>query len=419
MKHVPIVILGGGIAGLGASLRARELGEEAIIFEAGSSAGGLLDNFTIEGFRFDNAVHLSFATEPIVRNIFDQTPYYTHPSDSRCFDDGIWLKHPVQNNLYPLDVNTKINYIKSFLSRPDISNPDNYEDWLISQYGEKIANHYPIAYTKKYWDTLPKELSVNWIGNRMRRAELDEILFGAFTYETPNTYYTNEMRYPKSGGYKSFIQTLINDSKVELNSKAKFIDIKSKQVVFENNQSVTFDRLISSIPLPELTKIVNNAPSDVIQASKKLEATSIDLISVGFKKHIDLDLWFYIYDSDIYASRAYSPSVKSPDNAPAGCSSLQFEVYQRGRSAKFSPDVLTENIKYAINKLKIASGEDIVFLHHKRLPWGNVIYDIGMEENRKIVRDYFLNNEVSTCGRFGEWAYLWSNQSLLSGYYSV
>ena len=419
MKHVPIAILGGGIAGLGAALRARELNDKAIIFEAASRSGGLLDNFVIDGFRFDNAVHLSFASEPMVRKIFDQTSYFTHPADSRCFDNGIWLKHPVQNNLFPLEANKKIKFIKSFLERPDLPEPPNYEGWLISQYGEELSYSYPIPYTKKYWDTPPNELSVNWVGNRMRRAELDEILFGAFTSETPNTYYTKEMRYPKQGGYKKFIQALIDDSEIELNSRAKFVDVLDKQIIFENSSSVHYDNLVSSVPLPELISMMNNVPEDVIAASNSLEATSIDLISVGFKKYVDLDLWFYIYDSDIYASRAYSPSVKSPDNAPTGCSSLQFEIYQRGRMSKFSPDELKENVRYAINKLGIATNEDITFLHHKRLPWGNVIFDIGMEEKRKIVRDYLVSVGIKTCGRFGEWDYLWSNQSFLSGYYSL
>ena len=118
IEELDVVILGGGVAGLGAAFKARETGRTAVIFEARDSAGGLLDNFTIDGFRFDNAVHLSFATEEKVRNIFDRTPYLTHPSDSYCFEGDRWLKHPVQNNLAPLDAADKVALIKSFLARP-------------------------------------------------------------------------------------------------------------------------------------------------------------------------------------------------------------------------------------------------------------------------------------------------------------
>jgi protoporphyrinogen oxidase len=419
MRHLPIAILGGGIAGLGAALRASELGLDAVVFEAGSSAGGLLDNFMVDGFRFDNAVHLSFATEPKVREVFDRTPYNTHPADAQCHDRGYWLKHPVQNNLFPLPAQRKVELIKSFLARPDVFNPVNYEEWLLSQYGEDIAQSYPIAYTHKYWGTPPSELSVNWIGNRMRRAELDEILFGAFTAETPNTYYTKEMRYPKTGGYKAFIQPLIEGARIELNARAVRIDTTDRRISFDNGETVSYDQLVSTLPLPELIRISADVPAEVARAASTLEATSIDLISVGFNVQLDLDLWFYIYDADIFSSRAYSPSVKSPANAPAGCSSLQFEIYQRGRVATHSPEELKDNVRHAIRKMKIAADENILFLHHKRLPWGNVIFDLGMEENRQIVRDHLETCRVKSCGRFGEWDYLWSNQSYLSGYHSL
>jgi protoporphyrinogen oxidase len=415
MRKVDVLILGAGVAGLATALKARQVGREAVIFEANDRAGGLLDNFMLQGFRFDNAVHLSFATEPEVRKIFDRTEFLTHPADAWNFEEDKWLKHPVQNNLYNLPANQKVNLIKSFLRRPDLKE-DDYESWLRHQYGSLISERYPIPYTKKYWDTPATQLSTTWIGNRMRRAELDEILLGAFTAETPNTYYIKEVRYPKKGGYRSFIEPLIAESDIEYNHQACNLNLKNKTVTFNNGKQVQYATLISSIPLPVLVSITENVPDDIKKASKFLAATSIDLISVGFNKHIIKDLWFYIYDSDILASRAYSPSVKSPDNAPEGCSSLQFEIYSRGTKSKYSKENLIENVIYALKKMNIANEDDILFTHHKHLRYGNVIFDIGMEEKRNLASSFFKTSDVQLIGRFGEWDYLWSNQSFLSGY---
>jgi protoporphyrinogen oxidase len=68
--------------------------------------------------------------------------------------------------------------------------------------------------------------------------------------------------------------------------------------------------------------------------------------------------------------------------------------------------------------MQIANRDEILFLHHKHLPYGNVIFDKGMEDKRNLVRSFFSDNKVLTIGRFGEWDYLWSNQSLLSRYSS-
>jgi protoporphyrinogen oxidase len=416
IEELDVVILGGGIAGLGAALKARETGRSAIIFEARDAAGGLLDNFTIDGFRFDHAVHLSFATEDKVRAIFDRTPYLTHPSDSYCFDRDRWLKHPVQNNLAPLDAADKVALIKSFLQRPATAAGDDYDSWLRHQYGDAIADRYPVRYTQKYWATPASALSTAWIGQRMRRAELDEILYGAMTADTPNTYYTKEMRYPREGGYKAFIAPLIAASEIRTGHRAVAIDSAARTVRFDNGAVARYRTLVSTLPLPVLARIATDAPQEVRAAAEQLKATSIDLVSVGFNKPLVKDLWFYIYDDDILASRAYSPSVKSPENAPAGCSSLQFEIYSRGEHSRFDAATLKDNTRYALAKMGIAEAGDILFVDHRTLRFGNVIFDRGMEAHRGRVLDWARGAGIASCGRFGEWDYLWSNQSLLSGY---
>lgn len=415
MKTIDVAILGAGIAGLAAALKAREQNQNAVIFEANSRAGGLLDSFEIDGFRFDNAVHLSFASEPEVRKIFDKTEYNTHPADARNFEHDKWLKHPVQNNLFPLTADEKVQLIKSFLARKELTKSD-YESWLRHQYGDAISERYPIRYTQKYWATPASKLSTSWIGNRMRRAELDEILYGAFSEKTPNTYYTKEMRYPKKGGYRSYIEPLIAESTIEYNYKASDIDTENKVLTFSNGQKIKYKKLVSSIPLPVLVSITKNSPISIINAAETLVATSIDLISVAFNKPIINDLWFYIYDEDILASRAYSPSVKSLDNVPKGCSSLQFEIYSRGTKSKFKKTDIIENVIYALKKMKIANTEDILFTHHKHLRYGNVIFDKDMEIKRDQIINHYKTKDIKTIGRFGEWDYLWSNQSFLSGY---
>ena len=416
IEELDVVILGGGIAGLGAALKARETGRSATIFEARDAAGGLLDNFTIDGFRFDHAVHLSFATEDKVRAIFDRTPYLTHPSDSYCFDRDRWLKHPVQNNLAPLDAADKVALIKSFLQRPATAAGDDYDSWLRHQYGDAIADRYPVRYTQKYWATPASALSTAWIGQRMRRAELDEILYGAMTADTPNTYYTKEMRYPREGGYKAFIAPLIAASEIRTGHRAVAIDSAARTVRFDNGAVARYRTLVSTLPLPVLARIASDAPQEVRAAAEQLKATSIDLVSVGFNKPLVKDLWFYIYDDDILASRAYSPSVKSPENAPAGCSSLQFEIYSRGEDSRFDAATLKDNTRYALAKMGIAEAGDILFVDHRTLRFGNVIFDRGMEAHRGRVLDWARGAGIASCGRFGEWDYLWSNQSLLSGY---
>lgn len=413
-----IVILGAGIAGISAAYHAETLfGKKTVVYEASGRAGGLIDHFVVDGFRFDNAIHLSFAKDPYVRSIFDRTPYIVHTPKPYNYENGLWLKHPVQNNLYPLNPNDKVEAIQSFLNRPRFEDVTRYDQWLLTQFGEYIAERYPIRYTKKYWTVDAERLSTDWIGNRLYQPGLEEILFGAFSEDTPVTYYAQEMRYPERGGYRSFVEPMLERSDIRTGKRAVRIHPVHRYVEFESGEQTHYDELISTIPLPALIPMIQDAPRDIIELASTLWATSVALVSVGFHKPKVLDhLWFYIYDEPILASRVYSPSLKSPDNAPAGCSSLQFEYYfSRYKPLPMSGDLLVEHTIDSLEKMRLAARDEIVTSDFRVLPYGNVVFDHGMTERRNRITEYLRGIGITPAGRFGEWDYFWSDQSLLSG----
>ncbi len=414
-----IAILGAGIAGISASFHGKKAGFDTTAYEASPVPGGLLDNFVIDGFRFDNAVHLSFTQDAYVRSLFDEVPHWKHNPDAFCYEAGRWLKHPVQNNLAPLPKDEKVELLESFVDRPDIE-PCNYQEWLVSQYGERIAARYPMRYTNKYWGLDAKELSLDWIGNRVRKASFKEVLGGALEQGDENHYYTKEMRYPKQGGYRSFIEKMISEADIACNKKAVEVDLVMKTVTFSDDSTIAYEKLISSLPLPVVVRLIKDCPAEVVDAAESLLFTSVDLVSVGFsKEHVPPYLWFYLYDEDNVAARAYSPSIKSPKNAPEGTSSLQFEIYNLSTKPRLDGEELIANIREKLIEMNVCSSGDILFMNHKCLPYGNVVFDHGMESRRTIVLEYLLSNNISSCGRFGEWDYLWSDQSLLSGRRSI
>lgn len=170
------------------------------------------------------------------------------------------------------------------------------------------------------------------------------------------------------------------------------------------------------LPLPEMAKIIDNCPENVRQATESLHWTCGYQVSLGFNKSdIAKHLWFYIYDEDIPPARVYSPSLKSPENAPEGCSSYQAEIFFDCQD-EIPPaeEVLTKTV----TKLKeICSFEDknIAVKDIRFEPYANVTFTHGTYENRQIVRNYLSSQGIESIGRFGKWDYLWSHQAFESG----
>ncbi|PRR82857.1 protoporphyrinogen/coproporphyrinogen oxidase [Clostridium vincentii] len=411
-----VVILGSGIAGISTGYH---LGKnKSIIYEKCKTYGGLCNSFLVNGFLFDTAIHMSFTNIDKCKKLFDQTKHFVQNPEPYNYYYGHWLKHPVQNNLYNLPNDDKIRAIIDFVNKPKQKNSfDNYEEWLISNYGSYIAEKFPIIYTKKYWTIEAKKLGTNWIDKRMYKPTLKEVLHGSFEEITNNVYYAKEMRYPKKGGFKEFLKPMIPNLKIEFNKEAVFIDTKKKSVEFSDSSQSYYNSLVSSIPLPEIIKIMKDVPLNVRNAAKELLSTSVALISVGFNKIIDAkSTWIYIYDEDILAARAYFPHLKSINNVPKGCSSIQFEVYySKYNPLDISDDLLKENIVNYIVKMKLANINDIIFIHTKREQYANVVFENDIYRNREIVSNYLKEVGIISTGRFGEWDYFWSDQSFMSG----
>lgn len=411
------IILGAGISGLGAAYALRQAGQLPIVLEKDDTYGGLCGNFSIQGFRFDRFVHFTFAKDERVLEIFKSSSpeMLHHQPEAWNIYKRTWIKHPAQNNLFPLSAEEKRVIIDDFLKRPKVVGAiHNYEEWLRIQFGDYFAEHFPMVYTRKYWMKEARELRTEWVGQRVYQPSVDEVIAGSKTDQTPVTYYTKEMNYPAKGGFKTLLRSLAEHADIRYNNRVSVIDVGQKVVKTECGYQYTYDRLISSLPLPMVVGMLTEVPDAVKAAAETLEHTCGYHISIGLKtKNIPPYLWWYIYDEDILAARAYSPSMKSPDNAPQGCSSLQMEVYCKENA--FTNEELLAGTVEKIIQMGLIKAEDILFTHIGFEPYANVVFTKPIYESRKLVRDYLSSVGIETIGRFGEWDYLWSDQSLLSG----
>lgn len=413
------IVLGAGIAGISASYHLKQKGIESTIYEKDSDWGGLCGFFEIDGFRFDRFVHFTFTTDEYIINTFEKSsPLYAHPSISYNYYKGCWLKHPAMSNLASLPTDEKVKIISDFINRPnkDVSEIKNYDEWLRVQNGNYFAENFATVYTRKYWGQEPKDMETKWIGQRIRCADLSEVLKGSYAEQKENFYYTSYMKYPKKGGFRSILDNCRKEVDIKFNKKVVRIDTHNKLVYFADGSQEQYDRLISSLPLPEIVKMIDGCPKEVLEAAQKLNWTCGYQVSLGFKRpDIAKHLWFYIYDEDVPPARVYSPNLKSADNTPEGCSSLQAEVFFDCKD-KITP--AEEVLNSTIEKLKSIcefDDDDIVVKDIRFEPYANVTFTHGIYENRQIVLDYLTSQGIESIGRFGKWDYLWSYQAFESG----
>ena len=111
-----------------------------------------------------------------------------------------------------------VNVIKDFVEAQQTEHGEiaNYEEWLRASFGHTFAETFPMEYTIKYHTTEAKNMSLDWIGPRLYRAKLEEVLRGALAPATPDVHYINGFRYPSHGGFVSYLKRFMESAEVRL-----------------------------------------------------------------------------------------------------------------------------------------------------------------------------------------------------------
>ena len=126
----------------------------------------------------------------------------------------------------------------------------------------------------------------------------------------------------------------------------------------------------------------------------------------------------YFYDQDICFSRLGFPSMLSEKNAPPGTGNIQAEVYFSDKYKPFSgsPNDWIEPVIQDLRRVGLLRDNDQI-LEKKAmlLKYANIIFDLERADSLKIVHGYLDDIGIAYCGRYGDWGYMWTDESFISG----
>ena len=419
-----IVVLGTGMAGFGAAYRLHAEGITPVMYDKNGHYGGLTASFARDGFIFDAGPHISFTKDPRIQELLADSVDQQFEIVTIVLNNywrGHWPLHPVQLHMYGLPPDVTVKVIEDFVA--ERSGPErpinNYADWLVASFGRSFAELFPMQYTRKYHLTSAENLTTDWLGPRIYRPDLKEMLQGALSPAAPHVHYITHFRYPTQGGFMSYLRKFVPLGNLRLNHQVTAIDPRQRQVSFANGEMASYDRLISSLPLPELVRMIHGAPADVVEAAGKLACSTCVLVNVGVgRDDLSTAHMTYFYDEDICFSRISFPHMLSRNNCPPGTGSIQAEVYFSDKYKPFTgaPEDCIEPVITDLRRCGILRDDDRILLRQARLiRYANVIFDQDRPAALRTVHGYLDDIGIAYCGRHGDWGYMWTDESFKSG----
>ena len=439
-----ITILGAGLAGLSCSYH---LGHDnCVVFDRNAHAGGHIHSHQRNGVIWDEGPHISFTRNPHVRALFEQSvrgDVREIPVRVGNYFQGHWIPHPAQSNLCAIPEPLRTECLNDFLeTRKNLETsetPANYQQWLEQAFGPTFATRFPRVYTEKYWTVPPEELATDWIGKRVYYPDVDTVVQGYHAPQDSSTHYIRTARYPSHGGYRAFASALLEDAPIRLQTTVTGVDLLQREVHLADGTVHPYQRLINTLPLPEFVRMITDAPPAVLEAADTLQCSSLLLVNVTAENVAAHPFhWFYVYDTDKFATRVHHVDRLSPNNAPAGTTGVQVEVYaSRARPFTRSFEKIAESVVQELIDMGVI--ERCESVHTQFIPWANVIFDHARRAAQDTIlswlADHGLTREpddlepmtdwdqappapqgaIALAGRFAQWKYFWTDDCVLRG----
>jgi protoporphyrinogen oxidase len=413
------------MAGFGAASRLHAEGITPTMYDKNAYHGGHTASFRHNGgFLFDIGPHISFTKDPRIQELFADSvdqQYETVQIHLNNYWRGYWPQHPVQLHLHGLPEDVILKVIADFVEERHA--PDrpvkNYADWLLASFGRTFSELFPMPYARKYHLTTAENMTTDWLGPRIYRPSLEEVLRGALSPSAPQVHYITHFRYPSDGGFVSYLKKFVPLGSLKFNHVLISIDPVVRQLSFANGIVAQYDALISSVPLPDLVRMIRGVPQDVLESSRRLACSTCVLVNIGVDRN-DLSNAHitYFYDEDICFTRLSFPHLLSASNVPPGAGSIQAEVYfsEKYKPLVGSPDDWIKPVITDLHRCGVLKENDrILFSSAMLVRYANIIFDLERAVALETVHGYLDDIGINYCGRFGEWGYLWTDESFKSG----
>lgn len=410
-----LVILGGGLAGMTASLFTG-----APVYEAADHGGGVAASDKIDGFTFDRGIHVLQTNNSEVLKLLAElgVEFAVRERSAHIYAYGKYTAYPFQINSTNLPVLERIKCVWHYLRRARNPEPTNYQGWIYRTIGRGFGDTFLIPYSEKFWSVHPRDMSFEWTGNRVPTSNVWQVLRGAFVSRNTRVGTNASFRYPSGGdGYGAVagaISRRIGKS-LHTNCRATRIDTRRQRVIFKEI-AVDYRVLLSTIPLPQLLEIATEVPAEVRACAPALRTNSIMVVNLGIDRSDLTDKhWIHFPEKEFSFFRISFPHNFAEGLTPPGMSSISAEVsYPPGSPP--NPEILTKRVIKDLVKARVLQAADRVVARHIRdIPYGYCIYDDSRRDALPPIKRWLDEVNIVPSGRYGLWTYFWSDEAILSG----
>jgi len=406
-----IGIIGAGLSGLSLAFMLKNKNCRVEIFEANDKIGGLLRSETLDGYTFDiGGSHIIFSKDQnVLREIVNVIgAVVEHRRRTFIYYKDKFIKYPFENGIYMLPKEERFEILLDFFQnlikreRGELKKPSNLLEWFYYVFGKVITEKYLKPYNEKLWKRDLRDISLEWVGNRIPNPPVEDVLKSCVGIPTEG--YTHQLRfyYPLRGGIEMLIRKLAEnlDFPIRTNERIRRIRREDGKVILEGSDYFEFDLVISTAPIDVTVKLFKDWKI-VKSFIERLDYNSLTVVGLGVRGKTPDFHWVYIPNKEIIFHRMAFLHNYSPNMCPENRSNVILEISRRPDEKP--KDVLDEALD-GLAKMGFNFDVEVHGVWHWDYAYIVYNHDYKMAVDR--LRSFLIERGVIPFGRFGSWEYL-------------
>jgi protoporphyrinogen oxidase len=439
----PVVVVGGGPAGLTAGYLLAKRGKPVIVLEASDQVGGLARTEVRDGYRFDLGGHRFFTKVKEVDDLWHEImkeEFLKRPRQSRIYWNDKFLEYPLDGmdvikKLGPIElVRCGLSYLWAAV-KPK-GREETFEQWVSNRFGKRLYNHFFKTYTEKLWGVSTDEIRAEWAAQRIKGLSFFSAAKSAFFGNKGNKIKSliSEFNYPRYGPGQMWEQMTediqAHGGEVRLNAPVTRLRREPSDghvvEVIAAGETLTPSYVISSLPLRTTVAITEpEAPVEVRDAARGLryrEFLTVLLVIGG--EDLFPDNWIYIHQPGVRVLRIQNFKSWSPWMVPEGSEDasigMEYFCFEGDELWNMDDDDLVAMASQEIEKLHLAKAANVKFGFVARVHKAYPVYDIDYAERLETIRSWLdpIPNLIQI-GRNGLHRYNNSDHSMLTAMRAV